>query len=198
MTASFHIQQQVILIVDFYEYVDIHVRALEKTYQKRLAGYDAIGYQAKAESVLEAATDIIFDNTNFLPVYQNDVMTAAQETVTVSPFVTRRRTMQMLPNMEAPIRTRVSLLVVTRPANACREKDRALLKETFATLQAAGVRLLFRPNIHQKFAVMDRKSVWYGSINLLSYGSAQKSIMRLEGPNIVQELFKDLGKAIST
>jgi len=35
------------------------------------------------------------------------------------------------------------------------------------------------------------------SINLLSYGSAQESIMRLESPNIAQELLKDLGKSIS-
>jgi hypothetical protein len=33
---------------------------------------------------------------------------------------------------------------------------------------------------------------WYGSINLLSYGSAHESIMRLESPNIAQELVKDL------
>jgi hypothetical protein len=42
-----------------------------------------------------------------------------------------------------------------------------------------------------------KKIVWYGSINLLSYGSAQESIMRLESPNIAQELMKDLGKSIS-
>ncbi len=35
------------------------------------------------------------------------------------------------------------------------------------------------------------------SINLLSYGSAQESLMRLESPNIAQELLKDLGKSIS-
>jgi len=35
--------------------------------------------------------------------------------------------------------------------------------------------------------------VWYGSINLLSYGSAQESLMRLESPNIAQELIKILG-----
>ena len=44
------------------------------------------------------------------------------------------------------------------------------------------MRLLFKANIHQKFAVIDQKIVWYGSINLLSYGSAQESLMRLEGP----------------
>ncbi len=71
------------------------------------------------------------------------------------------------------------------------------MEEILTSLQDAGVRLLFRANIHQKFAVIDQKIVWYGSINLLSYGSAQESIMRLESPNIAQELMKDLGKSIS-
>jgi phosphatidylserine/phosphatidylglycerophosphate/cardiolipin synthase-like enzyme len=177
------------------DYVDIHVGALEKMYRKRLAGYAAIGYRAKAESVPDAPADIIFDNTSFLPVYQNDVMIAARETVIVSPFVTKRRAFQMLPNIETALGNKVSVVVVTRPTNAYREKDRPLVEETFAALQGAGVRLLFKTNIHQKFAVIDRKIVWYGSINLLSYGSAQESIMRLESPNIAQELLKDLGKS---
>ena len=180
--------------VQVYDYVDIHVRTLEKMYQKRLAGYAVIGYRAKAESVAEEPADIIFNNTNFLPVYHNDMMNAAREAVIVSPFVTRRRAFQMLPNMEAALAKRVSVVVVTRPTNAYKDKDRPALEETLASLKDTGVRLLFKANIHQKFAVIDQKIVWYGSVNLLSYGSAQESIMRLETPNIAQELMKDLGK----
>ncbi len=183
--------------VQIYDYVDIHVRTLEKMYQKRLAGYAAIGYRAKAESIAGEPADIIFDNTNFLPVYHNDMMNAAREAVIVSPFVTRRRAFQMLPNLEAALAKGVSVVVVTRPTNAYKDKDRPALEETLASLQDTGVRLLFKANIHQKFAVIDQKIVWYGSINLLSYGSAQESIMRLESPNIAQELLKDLGKSIS-
>jgi phosphatidylserine/phosphatidylglycerophosphate/cardiolipin synthase-like enzyme len=183
--------------VQIYDYVDIHVRALEKMYQKRLAGYAAIGYRAKAESFADEPADMIFDNTNFLPVYHNDMMNAAREMVIVSPFVTRRRALQMLPNMEAALAERVSVVVVTRPTNAYKDQDRPVLEETLASLQDAGVRLLFKANIHQKFAVIDQKIVWYGSINLLSHGNAQESIMRLESPNIAQELMKDLGKSIS-
>ena len=82
------------------------------------------------------------------------------------------------------------------PTDAYKDKDRPALEETLASLQDTGVRLRFKANIHQKFAVIDQKIVWYGSINLLSYGSAQESIMRLESPNIAQELLKDLGKSI--
>ncbi len=55
-------------------------------------------------------------------------------------------------------------------------------------LKKAGVQVVFQPNIHQKFAVIDQRLVWYGSINLLSFGNAEESMMRLESSNIANEL----------
>lgn len=55
-------------------------------------------------------------------------------------------------------------------------KDRPALEETLALLHAAGDQVAFKSNIHQKFAVFDQKIVWYGSINLLSFGRAEYSI----------------------
>jgi hypothetical protein len=52
--------------------------------------------------------------------------------------------------------------------------------------------VVLKSNIHQKFAVFDQKIVWYGSINLLSYGNAQESIMRIESPDIANELIKSI------
>jgi phosphatidylserine/phosphatidylglycerophosphate/cardiolipin synthase-like enzyme len=79
---------------------------------------------------------------------------------------------------------------------AYKDKDQPALEETFTSLKNNGVRFLLKSNIHQKFAVIDQRIVWYGSINLLSYGSAQESIMRLNSTNIAQELMKSLGKSI--
>jgi superfamily II DNA or RNA helicase len=182
--------------VQIYDYVDIHVRALEKMYQKRLAGYASIGYRAKAECVADEPADIIFDNTSFFPVYHKDMMSATREMVIISPFVTRRRALQALPNIKTVSEKKVSVVVVTRPASAYKDKDQPALEESLASLQQAGVRILFKANIHQKFAVIDQKIVWYGSINLLSYGSAQESMMRLDNPKIAQELLKELRRSI--
>ena len=182
--------------VQVYDYVDIHVRALEKMYQKRLAGYASIGYRAKAESVADEPADIIFDNSSFFPVYHKDMMSATREMVLVSPFVTRRRALQALPNIKTVSEKKVSVVVITRPASAYEDKDRPALEESLASLQEAGVRILFKANIHQKFAVIDQKIVWYGSINLLSYGSAQESMMQLDSPKIAQELMKELRRSI--
>jgi phosphatidylserine/phosphatidylglycerophosphate/cardiolipin synthase-like enzyme len=66
------------------------------------------------------------------------------------------------------------------------------LQNTLNLLTVNGVNVILKSNIHQKFAIIDQKVVWYGSINLLSYGSAQESIMRIESSNIANELMKSI------
>ena len=175
-----------------YDYVDVHIKMLEKMYHKRQNGYASIGYKAKGGFTAPDSIDMIFDKSNFSPVYINDLLAAKKEILIVSPFVTRKRTVQMMPHIEAALRNRASVTVVTRPVEDYRTKDTALLQGTLDLLQNAGVSLICRPNIHQKFAVIDRGIVWYGSINLLSFGGAEESMMRLESPNIANELLKIL------
>ncbi|MCX5832815.1 MAG: hypothetical protein NT140_13195 [Deltaproteobacteria bacterium] len=145
--------------VRIYDYIDIHVPMLEKMYHKQLSGYAAIGYQARAESVPGEATDIIFDNTTFLPVYKNDLLNASREILIVSPFVTKRRVSQMLPFLSAAYDRKVKVVVVTRTAADFREKNRPFLEDALASLIAAGIHVVFKSSIHQKFAVFDQKIV---------------------------------------
>lgn len=173
-----------------YDYVDINVKMLEKMYGRRLNGYASIGYMTKSGNIDTDSVDIIFDNNSFLPVFNNDILAATREILIVSPFVTKRRTTLMMQHLEIAIRNGARVTVVTRPAEEYRETDQTALQSTFAFMQDTGVKMIFRPNIHQKFAVLDQKRVWYGSINLLSFGSAEESIMRLESPVIASELLK--------
>ncbi len=178
--------------VRIYDYADIHVRMFEKMYNKRLSGYASIGYKAKGESFAAESVDIIFDKNDFLPVYSNDIVNAAREILIVSPFVTKKRTLQMMQNLEVAISKSVKVIVVTRPVGEYKGKDITSWQETIEVLKSTGSTLILKSNIHQKFAVIDQKIVWYGSINLLSFGSAEESIMRIESPNIAYELIKSI------
>ena len=172
--------------------MDIRIRMLEKMYNKRLAGYASIGYKAKGESIATESIDIIFDESNFLSVYINDIVNATREILIVSPFVTKKRTLQMMPYLNIVLENKVKVIVVTRPPKDFKDKDMIGVQGTLNLLREVGVNIVFRTNIHQKFAAIDQKNVWYGSINLLSFGSAEESIMRLESPNIANELIKSL------
>jgi len=182
--------------VQIYDYADIHVRMLEKMYNKRLAGYASIGYKAKAGSLVDELADIIFDNNNFLSVYKNDLINATREIVIVSPFATKRRALQMLELISVALDQKVNVTVITRPATDF--KDKSTLEDIFNLLKTTGVNLVCKSNIHQKFAVIDQKIVWYGSINLLSFGRAEESIMRLNSSNIAGELIRSINPPLHT
>jgi protein tyrosine phosphatase (PTP) superfamily phosphohydrolase (DUF442 family) len=62
----------------------------------------------------------------------------------------------MMLNLEIALRNGIRVIVVTRPAEDYRETDQTALQGTIANLQDAGVKMVFRPNFHQKFAVMDQ------------------------------------------
>jgi phosphatidylserine/phosphatidylglycerophosphate/cardiolipin synthase-like enzyme len=51
---------------------------------------------------------------------------------------------------------------------------------------------VLKDSIHQKFAVIDYRVVWYGSINFLSYGKREESVMRFENEEIAGELLEGL------
>ena len=98
----------------------------------------------------------------------------------------------MLQSLEIALERQVKVIVVTRPAEDFKDKDVGVLQGTLNMLRDAGISLVFKSNIHQKFAVIDQRVVWYGSINLLSYGSAEESVMRLVSSNIANELLKSI------
>ncbi len=178
--------------VQVYDYIDIHVRMLEKMYGKRLKGYSAIGYKAKVESIPDSPTDIIFDEQSFFPVYLNDIENASKHVMIVSPFVTKKRVTQMMGYFENILKKQLKITIVTRPVKDFDAKKKRNLEKIFSLLRDAGVNIVFKSSIHQKFAVIDEKIIWYGSINLLSFGYAKESIMRLSSGNISYELTKNI------
>jgi superfamily II DNA or RNA helicase len=106
-----------------YDYVDVHVRMLEKMYQRRLSGYASIGYKIKGDAISEEAGNIIFDKDNFQTVYSSDILNASNEIVIVSPFITRKRTAQMSIELQKAINNGVAVTIVTRSSEDYKPKD---------------------------------------------------------------------------
>ena len=83
---------------------------------------------------------------------------------------------------------KAQITVVTKPPDNYADKDRARIKDCIETLMQHSISVKTKDRIHQKFAIMDQRIIWYGSINLLSYGTSEESIMRIESLDIAAEL----------
>jgi len=115
----------------------------------------------------------------------NDFAETKKEILIVSPYLRRKRIDTIHEWLRKPLQANVSISVITRPAESYKEQER--IKECIEYLQSS-VTVIQKPNIHQKYVVIDNLVVWYGSINLLSYGSSEESIMRLESRELAGEL----------
>ena len=126
------------------------------------------------------------------PLFNQDISTAKKEILIVSPFIRKRRTVQMMNHLKIAAEKNIRVIVVTRPSEDFNPEGAAALHGLHDLLKNNGIQIVFKSNIHQKFAIMDQNIIWYGSINLLSYGSAQESIMRIESYNIANELINSI------
>jgi len=130
--------------------------------------------------------NLIYDADSFVPVIKNDFVEAKKEILIVSPFLRRKRIETILEWLKEPLQNGIHIVVVTRPPESYKEQGR--IKECIEYLQSA-VTVVQKPNIHQKFIIIDNRLVWYGSINLFSFGSSEESMMRLKSKELATELF---------
>ena len=174
--------------VQVYDYADIHIPVLERMYQKRVKSYSSIGYKTKLLSNTNAVPDLIYDGRSFYQGFCQDLNSARVEILIVSPFMRKSRIVGMMKQLSTALANGARVTVVTRSPEDFKEKDRANVIECAGILQRQGVAVVYRSDFHQKFTVIDQSVVWYGSVNFLSFGTHEESIMRFENPDIAGQL----------
>ena len=174
--------------VQVYDYIDIHVPVLERMYQKRVKSYSAIGYKTKITTSSNVSPDLIYDGKTFYPVFCRDVEITQNEILIVSPFMRKARLTQMLKMLSPLIMNKVAVTVVTRPPEDFKDKNKQIVIECSEQLKQYGVKVIYKSDFHQKFAIIDQSVVWYGSVNFLSFGTHEESIMRFENSDVAHQL----------
>lgn len=174
--------------VQIYDYVDIHIPVLERMYQKRLKGYSSIGYRIKIDNEHSVTPDLIYDGKSFYTVYCQDIKSAHKEVLIVCPFMRKNRITQLSKTLTQAVQNGASVTVITRPPEDFKESDQNTVKENSALLLFSGVNVIYKSDFHQKFTVIDNKIVWYGSVNFLSFGTNEESIMRFVSFDVAGEL----------
>lgn len=94
----------------------------------------------------------------------------------------------MTPLLSAAIENGIAVTVVTRPAEDYTGDGKNTTEDNIERLRSLGITVRTKSGFHQKFTVIDAKTVWFGSVNFLSFGTAEESLMRFESYDIAGEL----------
>ena len=154
----------------------------------RLRTYKKIGFEVCSEVAdNQVVTNSIFDSSNYLEVFEKDVLASSSRVVISSPSLSARKINRLISLTQDK---GVSVVVFTRDPDAYPEDGREHHKELIQRLHVSGVRVV--PQIHccERYALIDNSLVWYGSMNLLSNEKEDDNLMRLVSPAIAEELLE--------
>ncbi len=130
----------------------------------------------------------LFNETTFYKAFTSDLRGCKDELIIESPFMTSRRLDKLLPALRL-LRTRgVRVTINTRDPEEHDEYFRLESQDAVATLQGIGVHVLYTGGHHRKLAIIDRKILWEGSLNILSQFSSCEVMRRIESNQLAEEM----------
>lgn len=138
------------------------------------------------------ASQLHNENT-FYKAFMNDLKNAQKEVIIESPYITRARANQLIPLFNKLLAQKVNIFVVTRGPIEHDENMAHQAEEVIAYFEEVGIQvLLCVGGHHRKLALIDRKILWEGSLNILSQTHSREFMRRIESKKLTQEMFEFL------
>ena len=177
--------------VIIYDYVDSHIRVLEKMYHKRLRTYKKMGYEIGNNVMVEKQNaNTIFDIDSYEKVYAKDLLEANKEIFISSPGLNYAKVDAFVKLIKHRQEDGVKLTVITLNPEGYPEEKIEDTKRLVEILKNCGIRIKLQEHMHEHFAIIDDEIVWYGSMNLLSRAKVDDNLMRVKSKDAAKELLE--------
>ena len=173
--------------VRIYDYIDIHEPVCESMYRKRLKGYSVIGYRVLSkdcQTLFDATEGLqsspheeqIFNGITFCQPFIKELKASRQSIVISSPklyHMERNKFVNILKELQ---RDGIEVAILTLTENG--QSD---------YLRRQGLFVKIVPELSLCSCIMDKSSVWYGSINILGYPTEEDNIIRIKDIRLAEE-----------
>ncbi len=151
--------------VIIYDYVDSHIRVLERMYHKRLRAYKKIGYEiCMALTDKKQNADAIYDNKTYRAIYEKDLLEANNDIIISSPGINEKKVKRIIELIQGRQESGVSITIITLNVENYPENRVEKTKQLIKRLLDSGIMVSQVPAMHEHYAIIDREIVWYGSI----------------------------------
>ena len=83
---------------------------------------------------------------------------------------------------------KIKMTVVTGNEQSYKEEIWEKVQKVISFLEENEVQVICKPQVYQRYAVIDRHTVWYGGINFLGFEKTASGTMRLCSAELAKEL----------
>ncbi len=132
----------------------------------------------------------LFDETTFYRQFSEDLLACKTEVIIESPFITSERMATLYPIFKKLIQRKVKVYVITRDPGEHSDEYEEQSEAEIRGFERLGVQVFIcLGNHHRKLAILDRKILWEGSLNILSQMKSREIMRRIEKKETAEEMF---------
>lgn len=136
----------------------------------------------------------LFNEKTFYMQFLKDLETAQNEVIIECPYLTASRMDMFYPVFQRLLSKKIKIRIVTRdPSDHDDEYMRDQAVNEILKSKEMGVSItLLKGNLHRKLAIIDKKILWEGSMNILSQNNSKEIMRRHESPEEVVKMLNFL------
>lgn len=135
----------------------------------------------------------LHDETTFYNAFLKDLSMCKNEVIIESPYITVRRVNTLIPVFKKLLNKGVKVYIMTRDPKEHESSMEIQSENAIRAFEVMGIQvLLCLGNHHRKLAILDRKMLWEGSLNILSQTHSREIMRRIESPVLAEEMFNPM------
>src|SRR5579872_5798839 len=135
----------------------------------------------------------LFDEKTFYQRFLDDLRHCQNEVIIESPFITSVRMKTFDHEFQNLLEKGVKIYIITRDPSEHDNGYDIQSEEAVQWCEEIGIQvLLCKGNHHRKLAILDRKILWEGSLNILSQVKSREIMRRIDSEKITLQTFKFL------
>lgn len=134
----------------------------------------------------------LVNQNSFYSEFIKDLRGCKKEVIIESPYITCARMELLYPIFEKLLMRGVKIHIVTRdPSDHEDEYMRHQSTNEILYSQEMGINIILLKGFHhRKLAIIDKKILWEGSLNILSYNNSLEIMRRIEDKKTAKEMLR--------
>lgn len=149
-------------------------------------------FKKQAQPSPDVTASILYDEKTFYNQFTHDLEKAEKEVIIESAYITIPRMRMLKPYFEKLVRKGVQIFIITQYPHEHNEGMEQQSEAGISYFETIGIQVLLCEGHHRKLAMIDRKLLWEGSLNILSQTHSREFMRRIDSRELTQNLFKFL------